>query len=154
FFALDIERRAALYELDASYTWSLRFGGYAGLAHTDAHYSGSDCGDASTATAGCDGGLFLNNNITASRNSWEPFGGIRGSISLFAFCRSNPAGGAALARLEDLRNSCVEFLLSGETGIYPGARINHPGAIGGGPVNLSNGWTNPRRVRFGVRLRF
>lgn len=119
---------------------SLSIGGHAGLAYTDASYSGRDCGDGSLLTPGCDGALFANGGVSRGRESVDPFAGVKAAIGIYLFCRQNavPIAAHALnAAARALKSSCVSVGAQGTFDVMPSVSIDHSTALGGPSVGLS-----------------
>lgn len=119
---------------------SFTVGGHAGLAYTDASYSGRDCGDGSLLTPGCDGALFANGGVSRGRESVDPFAGLKAAIGIYLFCRKNavPIAAHALnAAAQALKSSCVSVGAQGTFDVMPSVSIDHSTALGGPSVGLS-----------------
>lgn len=137
---------------------ALTLGGHLGGIFTDSRYTGSDCGDGSTATPGCDGTLFLNNGVGASNDSFDLFGGLKAGLAIFAFCKDRKTeilAGVITAAAERLRRHCVEVTASAQIDFVPTTEINRPTAIGAGQqLTLSQATSVQSRMQFGFRLEF
>jgi len=120
--------------------FSFTLGGHAGLAFTDASYTGRDCGDGSLATPGCDGTLFANAGVSRGRNSIDPFAGVKAAIGIYLFCRENPVPVAAAvlnAAARALADSCITVSAEGTYDVVPDVAIDRPTTLGGPSVGLS-----------------
>lgn len=120
---------------------SFMVGGHAGLAYTDASYSGRDCGDGSLLTPGCDGALFANGGVSRGRESVDPFAGVKAAIGIYLFCRKNavPIAAHALnAAAQALKSSCVSVRAQGTFDVMPSVSIDHSTTLGGSSVGLSS----------------
>ncbi|MEM8813935.1 MAG: hypothetical protein AAGF59_15085, partial [Pseudomonadota bacterium] len=127
---------------------TMSIGGYAGLAVTDASYTGSDCGDGSILTAGCDGALFSNTGISRDRNSLDAFGGLEASIGIYLFCRG---GSTKQIAPEALKDQCVHASARGNVDFMPTTEIDRPTTLGGPGVTLST--THVTSSAFSLRAR-
>ncbi|MEM7303841.1 MAG: porin, partial [Pseudomonadota bacterium] len=145
-------------DVGADLTWSLgeRFritlGGHVGLAYTDANYTGSDCGDGSILTPGCDGTLYRNTNVRAGNNSWDPFGGIKLIVAADILCRNDVYKDAAAGRAG--RGQCLEVALEGTYDVVPGQKAQHPTALNGVPVGLATDYEEFGAVMLTGRIKF
>lgn len=145
------------FTLNPAEAWLVVFGGYFGLAHVWGEYRGSDCGDGSLATPGCDGVLFSNSGIGANNSGLGLVGGLKAALAFYSFCRENPAAvTAALIQnaADALKESCVEFSVGGSVDSYPGQQVNQSTAIGGGSVALGLAQTVIGNVFAGIRKSF
>lgn len=132
----------------------LTFGGHAGLAYTDTSYSGSDCGDGSTATPGCDGALFSNTGVSRGRSSVDPFGGLKAAVGFYFFCRANAtqiAAGLITAAAGALKNHCAEVSAQARYEATPTSRIVRPTALG--PTGVQLGADYMHSGAFSLRFR-
>ena len=136
---------------------SLTFGGHFGVANTNARFNGSECGDGSTATNGCDGAQYLNNGVGANNNSIDVFGGIKAALTAYVFCRNNPAAVAAAlidVAVAAVKDNCVEVSVIGTYDNYPGQSVVRATAIGGGPIGLTGGREQYGAVMLGAKIMF
>ena len=143
--------------LNPAEAWLLVFGGYFGLAQVWGEYRGSDCGDASLATPGCDGVLFSNSGIGANNSGLGFVGGLKAALAFYSFCRDNPAAVTAAliqSAVDTLKENCVEVSFGGSVDTYPGQEVNQPTAIGGGSVALGLAQTVVGSVFAGIRKSF
>lgn len=137
---------------------SLTFGGLLGGIFTNAKYRGSDCGDALTTTAGCDGNLFLNSGITTGNNSFDVFGGLKAAVGFYVFCRERKAeilAGVITAAVDQLKSHCVELTASAAIDAIPTSEVNRPTLTGAGQeLELGTAYSINSTVRFGVGIGF
>ncbi len=132
------------------------FGGHLGGMFTNANYRGSDCGDGSTATPGCDGALFLNPGIATGNSSFDVFGGLKAALGLYVFCRDKKLdliAGAINAAVDHLKKNCVEISASAAYDAIPTADVSRPTAIGvGQQTRLGTGYSHSASFQIGVRF--
>jgi len=131
-------------------------GAHLGAVNTRARYNGSDCGDSNRFTAGCDGGLYLNNNIKAKNNSWDFFGGVKAGLAIYVLCRENPAAVAAAVIdtiVAKLKENCVELSLTGSFERIPEPQINRHSSLGG-TMSLGDGLSSATAVTVNMNFSF
>lgn len=137
---------------------SMTVGGHVGGIFTNAKYRGSDCGDGSTATPGCDGTLFQNSGITTGNNSFDVFGGLKAALGFYVFCRDRKTeiqAGVISAAVDQLKNRCVEMVASAEIEAVPTTEVNRPSSIGAGQqMQLGTAYSVNSTVRVGVKIKY
>lgn len=138
--------------------YALILGGHLGGIFTNANYRGSDCGDGSIFTVGCDGALFLNSGIAASSNSFNVFGGLKAALGAYIFCKGRKAeilAGALTAVIAGLKEHCMEVSASANYDVYPTTTVTRSTAIGAGQqIGLGTGFVSSMRMTLGVRVQF